>query len=151
MTIAFIGLGNMGFPMAKNLVDAGFIVKAYNRSPEKTEALQKLGAQGFADAAEAVRNADIIITMLSNDAAVKEVCEKIFSAMKPGVIHLSMSTISPATSTELLALHKKNNAEYLSSPVMGRPPAAEAKQLYILLSGSRDAREVVVPVLSALS
>jgi 3-hydroxyisobutyrate dehydrogenase-like beta-hydroxyacid dehydrogenase len=148
MVVAFIGLGNMGLPMAKNLVKAGFVVQGYNRSRERRDLLE--GAKLFAKAEDAVKGADVVITMLSDDDAVREVQSAVMPAMKPGSIHLSMSTIAPATATELAEKCKTKGITYLSSPVMGRPPAAEAKQLFILLSGNASSRERVQPLLMAM-
>jgi 3-hydroxyisobutyrate dehydrogenase-like beta-hydroxyacid dehydrogenase len=150
MHITFIGLGNMGLPMAKNLVTSGFTVNAYNRSPEKAKDLQSSGVKFFDDPAKAVRDSDVVITMLSDDTAVKEISGKILPSMKSGSIHLSMSTIAPATASQLVAESKKFNVDYLAAPVMGRPPAAEAKQLFLLLSGKPEAKEKVQSVLNAL-
>lgn len=151
LSIAFIGLGNMGLPIATNLVKAGFQVRAYNRSPEKTKALADLAATIHATPQQAAEGADVVITMLSDDAAVTEVSEKILPLMKPGSIHLSMSTIAPATSEALHHSHQRRNVGYVASPVMGRPPAAAARQLFILLSGEAAAKEKVKPVLEAIS
>lgn len=148
--IGFIGLGNMGLPMARNLVGAGFTVKAYNRSAHKGQELAALGASIVTSPQEAAKEADIVITMLSDDAAVTEVSEKILPVMKRGSIHLSMSTIAPATSSLLHETHDRSGIVYLAAPVMGRPPAAEAKQLFILLSGPDAGRHNVRPVLEAM-
>jgi 3-hydroxyisobutyrate dehydrogenase-like beta-hydroxyacid dehydrogenase len=148
--IGFIGLGNMGLPMARNLVRAGFSVKAYNRSVHKGQDLAALGASLVTTPEEAAKDADVVITMLSDDAAVTEVSEKILPAMKAGSIHLSMSTIAPATSSLLQETHERRGVVYLAAPVMGRPPAAEAKQLFILLSGPEAARDNVRSVLEAM-
>jgi 3-hydroxyisobutyrate dehydrogenase-like beta-hydroxyacid dehydrogenase len=149
-TIAFIGLGNMGTPIAKNLIASGYTVKLYNRSAEKVEGLVALGGHAAATIGEAVKSADIVITMLSDDHAVNAVSEEILPALKKGSIHLSMSTIKADTSKQLAKKHEARGAVYLASPVMGRPPAAEARQLFILLSGDAAAREKVKPVLGAI-
>ena len=151
LTIAFIGLGNMGYPMAKNLITGGFTVKLYNRSPEKVKDLVTLGGQHTVSIAEAVQPADVVVTMLSDDEAVKEVSDQILPAIKPGSIHLSMSTIKAETSKQLAEQYMAKKAVYLASPVMGRPPAAEGKLLYILLSGDAGAKEKVKPVLETMS
>jgi 3-hydroxyisobutyrate dehydrogenase-like beta-hydroxyacid dehydrogenase len=151
LTITIIGLGNMGLPIATNLVKAGFPVKAYNRNPEKTRELADLGAEIYPTPQQAVADADVVITMLSDDSAVTEVSEKILPAMKTGSIHLSMSTIAPATADALHLSHQQHNVRYVGSPVMGRPPAAAAKQLFILLSGEAAAKEKIKPVLDAIS
>lgn len=150
MQLTFLGLGNMGLPMVKNLITSGFTVNAYNRSPEKAKLIQSSGVKFFDDPAKAVKESDVVITMLSDDTAVKEISEKILPAMKKGSIHLSMSTVAPATATALAKASHDYNVIYLAAPVMGRPPAAEAKQLFILLSGKPEAKEKVQSVLNAL-
>jgi len=149
MTIAFIGLGNMGLPMASNLVKAGFTVRAYNRSAARRNMLS--GATVFDNLEEAVREANVVITMLSDDAAVSEIQSKILPTMKKGSVHVSMSTISPGTASGLAATCSASGVAYVAAPVLGRPPAAEAKQLSILVSGDAKAREEIQPLLMAMS
>ncbi len=153
ITIACIGLGNMGYPIAKNIItsDKGFKVNLYNRSPEKIKDLVSLGGEAVATIADAVKSADIIVTMVSDDAALNQISEELLPALKKGSIHLSMSTIKAETSQQLAEKHEQRGAIYLASPVMGRPPAAAAKQLFILLSGDEAAKEKVKPVLEATS
>jgi 3-hydroxyisobutyrate dehydrogenase-like beta-hydroxyacid dehydrogenase len=151
MKVAFIGLGNMGLPMAKNLLQGGFAVHAYNRSFERSNALRDTSVKIFDTAEKAVEDADVVISMLSDDHAVKEISDRIIPVMKKGSIHLSMSTVAPSTATKLSESATKNQIIYLGSPVMGRPPAAEAKQLFILLSGDSQAKTKVKPILEAMS
>jgi len=151
MIIAFIGLGNMGIPMAKNIVKAGFALHAYNRSPEKMKDIVLAGGKAFTSLEEAVEDADVVITMLSDDAAVTEVTGKIIPVMKKGSIHLSMSTIGAVTSSALAKTMEEHQLYYIGAPVMGRPPAAEAKQLFVLLSGKAEAKVKVQSVLEAMS
>lgn len=151
MKIGFIGLGKMGTPIATNLVQTGFSLKAYNRTATKANTLKDMGALVTDSPEDAARDVDMVITMLSDDAAVKEVSEKMIPAMKPGSIHLSMSTISPSTVELLHPLHDKHRVHYLASPVMGRPPAAASRSLYVLLSGNSDAKKTAEPVLKIIS
>src|SRR6218665_3361976 len=123
MIVAFIGLGNMGLPMARNVVQAGFAVHAYNRSPEKSKAIESTGAKAFASPEDVVKEAEVVITMLSDDAAVNAIADKIIPAMKKGSIHVSMSTIGAAASAELAKRFETHGLFYVSAPVMGRPPA----------------------------
>ena len=100
-TIGFIGLGAMGEAMAANLLGADFPVRVYNRSAEKTIPLQQQGANVAATPREAAEGADIVITMLSNDAVLEAVtlgADGVLAGLKPGAVHLSMSTVSPETS-----------------------------------------------------
>jgi 3-hydroxyisobutyrate dehydrogenase-like beta-hydroxyacid dehydrogenase len=150
ITVAFIGLGNMGLPMATNLMKEGFPLHLYNRTPEKLNGFDAANVNRFNTPEEAVKDVDVVITMLSDDAAVKEISVKMLPAMKKGAIHLSMSTISPATATLLEGTANHFGIQYLAAPVLGRPPAAEAKQLFILLSGKPGAKEKVQGIVNAL-
>ena len=97
-TVAFIGLGIMGGPMAANLVKAGFEVTGYNRSPEKVAALVDAGGRGADSVAEAVRDADVIITMVPDSPDVEAVTggdDGVFASARSGALYVDMSTIRP--------------------------------------------------------
>lgn len=148
-TIAFLGLGRMGRPMAANLVEAGFPVRVWNRTIEKAEGLP--GATVASSPAEAVASGGIAVTMLADDRAVEEVVEGgLLDALGQGGIHLSMSTISPATARRLAALHAEKGSRYVGAPVFGRPDAAAARKLWIALSGDPASRARVRAVVEAL-
>jgi 3-hydroxyisobutyrate dehydrogenase-like beta-hydroxyacid dehydrogenase len=150
LQIGIIGLGNMGTPIAFNLLRAGFSLHVYNRSAGKANDLVAAGAK-FCETPELLAQAsDIVVTMVSDDAVLTEITDKLLPALRPGAIHLSMSTVSPVTSTQLATRHSERGQLYLSSPVMGRPPAAEARQLFVLLSGAAEAKVRVAPVLEAI-
>ena len=153
-TIGFIGLGAMGEAMAANLLAADFSVRVYNRGAEKTIPLQQQGANVAATPREAAEGADIVITMLSNDAVLEAVtlgADGVLAGLKPGAVHLSMSTVSPETSRRLAALHVDKGAHYVASPVFGRPEMAAAKKLWICVSGNAGAIETARPALTAMS
>ena len=153
-TIGFIGLGAMGEAMAANLLAADFSVRVYNRSAEKTIPLQQQGANVAATPREVAEGADIVITMLSNDAVLEAVTlgdDGVLAGLKPGAVHLSMSTVSPATSRRLAAQHADKGAHYVASPVFGRPEMAAAKKLWICVSGNAGAIETARPALTAMS
>ncbi len=152
--IGFIGLGQMGIPMARNLMRAGFKLRVYNRTPEKAAPLVAEGAEQVFRPLDVVTPGGVVITMLSNDAALEEVVlgrDGILEALGAKGVHLSMSTISPATSRLLAAHHGRRGTSYLAAPVFGRPEAAASKKLWIALSGGRDAKARVKPLLSELS
>jgi 3-hydroxyisobutyrate dehydrogenase-like beta-hydroxyacid dehydrogenase len=151
MVVTFIGLGSMGLPMATNIIKAGISVHAYNRTLSKAKPLESLGATLFDTVEAAVDESDIVVTMLSDDQAVQEISTRLIGAMKQGSLHISMSTIGPATASQLAGTFSANGLHYLSAPVMGRPPAAESKQLYILTSGDESAKQKAQPVLDAMS
>jgi 3-hydroxyisobutyrate dehydrogenase-like beta-hydroxyacid dehydrogenase len=154
MNIAFIGLGKMGAPMARNLLRAGHRVAAYNRSREKAAALVPDGARTAGSPADACRDCDAVITMLSDDAAVEQVVSDhaggIAAALPKGAVHLSGSTISTAMARRLTALHAENGQRYLSTPVFGRPEAAQAKKLLVIAAGPADLVEQCRPVFEAI-
>ena len=151
--IGFIGLGNMGLPMANNLIDAGYKLKVYNRTAEKAQPLIDKGAELADTPLDTVTPGAIIITMLPNDNVVESVVlgeDGILRKLGKDGIHLSMSTLSPATAEKLAQAHLDTNAYYLASPVLGRPDVAEAGKLNICLSGNPAAKERVQPILEVL-
>lgn len=152
-TIGFVGLGNMGSQMAQLLLKAGYALRVYNRTRSKAEPLAAQGAQIVDEPSAAVEPGGIVITMLANDAAVEEVtCGKhgFLDHLGDGGIHLSMSTIGPATAACLAALHSQRHSTYLGAPVLGRPEAAAAGKLWIMLAGPAGAKERAQPVVRAL-
>jgi 3-hydroxyisobutyrate dehydrogenase-like beta-hydroxyacid dehydrogenase len=151
--IGFIGLGNMGQPMARNLLKAGFELRVYNRNAAKARPLVELGAQQVSRPSEVAEPGSIVITMVANDSALESVVlgnEGFLERLGPNGIHLSMSTVSPATAHKLADLHAKHGSIYLAAPVFGRPEAAAARKLWICLSGPQASKERVQPVLNAL-
>ncbi len=151
--IGFIGLGSMGLPMATNLIESGYKLRVYNRSAQKAQPLTEKGAEVVDNPAEVVEPGNIAITMLANDQALEAVTlgnNGIVNKLGKGGIHLSMSTVSPATAKSLAEQHEKQGSYYLAAPVFGRPDAAAARKLWIALSGNVVAKERVRPVLDKL-
>jgi 3-hydroxyisobutyrate dehydrogenase-like beta-hydroxyacid dehydrogenase len=151
--IGFIGLGNMGSAMAGLLLDAGFRLRVYNRTRAKAEPLGERGAIIASRPAEAAEPGGIVISMLANDAAVEEIVpgeDGIAARLGEGGIHVSMSTIAPATSRRLAEMHRQTGLLYVAAPVFGRPEAAAAKKLWILSAGPQAARARVRPLLDAM-
>ena len=143
-TLGFIGLGNMGYPIASNLIRAGYKLRVYNRTPSKAEPLLNQGAVVASRHAEVAERGGIVLTMLADDRAVEavtlrdpELCER----LGPGGIHVSMSTILPATSRKLAEHHAQHGVAYVAAPVFGRPEAAAAGKLWVCLSGPREAKK----------
>lgn len=152
-SIGFIGLGNMGQPMAHNLLKAGFDLYVYNRSPNRAEPLVAQGAHQVSRPSEVAEPDRIVVTMVANDNALESIVlgeEGFLERLGPNGIHLSMSTVSPATACKLADLHAKHGSMYVAAPVFGRPEAAAAQKLWICLSGPQAAKERVQPVLHAL-
>ena len=149
--IAFVGMGAMGKPMAENLLGAGFDVSVFNRTRERAEPLAQLGARVAITPADAVTAGGVLITMLSDDASVREVAgDETVAALGTGGVHLSMSTIAPRTSRELAVHHGRFGVAYVAAPVFGRPEAAAAMKLWIACSGPAAAKEAVRTVLEAV-
>ena len=151
-TIGFIGTGMMGQPMARNLLRAGFALKVFNRTAQKTQALAAEGAQAVPTAAAVASEGGIVVTMLANDQAVEETAfgPNGFGPRLRGGLHISMSTIAPAAAERLAALHREHGSRYLAAPVFGRPDAAAAKKLWICVSGEAAAKERARPLFDAM-
>lgn len=152
-TISFIGIGNMGSAMAKRLLNEGFSLLVWNRTRNKAETLQSLGARIADSAAESVNPAGILISMVSDDSALVEVSLKmgVLERLGKDGLHISMSTVSPETSRKLWEAHSKIGAQFLCAPVFGRPEHAEEGKLFICVSGDTSAKERARPILSAMS
>lgn len=152
MNIGFIGLGNMGHPMATNLLKAGHQVTVYNRSPGKAEALVRQGATAAATVAEA-STGEVVFTMLSDDRAVEDVAfgaNGVVASLPPGATHVSSSTISVALSERLAAAHAEAGQHYAAAPVFGRPEAASAAKLFVIAAGAPRVLEPLVPLFDAI-
>ena len=152
MDVGLIGLGSMGTGIAKSLLRAGHRLTVYNRTRERAEALHKDGATVASSIAEACRG-DAVLTMLADDAAVEAVVfgeNGVLKSLPRGHVHVSLSTISVALSDRLTAEHTRAGQEYISSPVFGRPEAAEAGKLAVVAAGSKPAVERCKPVLEAM-
>lgn len=152
MKIGFIGLGRMGAGMAGNLLKAGHDVIVYNRTPDKAEPLVAKGAKAAGSVSEAC-GGDIVITMLSDDAAVESVVYGdggIRDRLRAGAVHVSSSTISVALSARLATDHAKGGQRYVAAPVFGRPDVAAAGQLFVIAAGDPGSVQAVAPVLEAI-
>ncbi|WP_203432748.1 2-hydroxy-3-oxopropionate reductase [Jiangella asiatica] len=155
-TIAFIGLGVMGGPMAANLVTAGFTVTGYNRSPEKVERLVAAGGRGAGSVTEAVAGADVVITMLPDSPDVRAVIlgddgvDGVLAAAAAGTVVVDMSTIRPDVARELAAAGAERGVPVLDAPVSGGEQGAVDATLSIMAGGDESAFNQVLPVLEAL-
>lgn len=150
--IGVVGLGAMGAAMAGRLLDQGWPVAVWNRSPAAEEPLLAKGAVRAATPAEAAASG-IVLSMVADDAALKSVTTGdagILSGLPQGGVHVSMSTVSPAIAADLAAAHQAAGVAYLGSPVFGRPPVAGSGQLRIAVSGPATAKDKVRPVLETL-
>jgi 3-hydroxyisobutyrate dehydrogenase-like beta-hydroxyacid dehydrogenase len=151
--IGFIGLGAMGAPMAANLVAAGYKLRVYNRTVAKADALVAMGATRVERPGDAAPAGGVVITMLADDAALEAVtlgADGVAKRLGPGGIHISMSTVAPATARRLAEHHRECGNTYIAAPVFGRPDAAKAKRLWILNSGPTKQKAAVRPLLEAM-
>ena len=137
MQIGFIGVGLMGFPMAKNLLKSGYKLKAFNRSQDKAERLKEFGAEISTSIKDAVTNSDIIITMLTDDTAVEKVIvsDEFIKNIKSNATVIDMSSINPALSKKCAKVLKEKNINYLDAPVSGGTLGAEDASLAIMVGG----------------
>jgi len=152
-TVAFIGLGIMGGPMAANLVKAGFEVVGYNRSPEKVAALVDAGGRGAGSVTESVRDADVIITMVPDSPDVEAVAtgeDGIFAAAKAGALYIDMSTIRPDVAVRVAEAGRAAGVRVLDAPVSGGEAGAIEASLSIMVGGEPADFEAAKPVLEAV-
>jgi 3-hydroxyisobutyrate dehydrogenase-like beta-hydroxyacid dehydrogenase len=150
-TIGFIGLGHMGLPMAQRLQSAGFALRVYNRSPEKAKPLVEKGATLAKSPPEVATPGGIVVTMLADDKALEAVAtDELARALGQGGVHVSMSTVSPATNAKLAEGFARYGAAVVVAPVFGRPEAAGAGKLWICTSGPQSPKQRVKPVFDAL-
>jgi len=152
-TVAFIGLGIMGGPMAANLVKAGFEVTGYNRSPEKVAALVDAGGRGADSVAEAVRDADVIITMVPDSPDVEAVTggdDGVFASAKAGALYVDMSTIRPDVAVRVAEAGRNAGLRVLDAPVSGGEAGAIEASLSIMVGGEPADFEDARPVLEAV-
>lgn len=154
MRVGFLGLGQMGMPMARHLLAAGHELAVWNRSEGRTEPLLREGAIAAGTPAEAELGADAVITMLFDDAAYEDVLfgpHGLMEALSPGMLHIACSTISVALSQRLTREHEKRGIDFVSAPVFGRPNIAEEGRLWVVAAGAEKAIHRARPLLEAFS
>lgn len=152
MKVGFIGLGNMGSPIARNLVKAGHTVTVWNRTRRRAEELASVGAKVAASVAEAC-SGEAVMTMVADDVALEGLVfgeVGILASLPAGAIHVSMSTISVALSRRMAGAHADRGQGYVAAPIFGRPDAAAAAKLVVVVSGSAGAVEACQPLLEAV-
>ena len=149
-TVGFIGLGNMGLPMARNLRAAGFEVLAFNRTRSRAGSFAAEGGRAVERPRDAAA-AGLVVSMVADDRALEEIvqgADGILEGLPSGGLHVSMSTVSPSLSRRLAGLHRERGRNFVAAPVFGRPDAAAARKLWICAAGS--GRERAQEVLGAL-
>lgn len=153
-TIAFLGIGLMGLPMARRLLAAGYPLSAWNRTHAKAEALVANGAYAAETAAEAVKNArgqaNIVITMLEAGPIVKEVIQSILPKLEAGALVIDMSSTKQSEAQELHAMLNAKGVGFIDAPVSGGVIGAEAGMLAIMAGGSAENFERARPILQQL-
>jgi len=153
LKLGWVGLGNMGSPMVLNLLKAQYEVTVFNRTKEKEKPLVIAGAKSAVSLNELLKNCDIIFTMLSNDAAVKEVFEGsdgLLNSENQGKTIINMSTVSPETSRHLNTICKQQQVHFIDAPVSGSVKPAQDGTLVILVGASHENFELAKPMFDVL-
>jgi 3-hydroxyisobutyrate dehydrogenase-like beta-hydroxyacid dehydrogenase len=133
-----------------NLLESGHELYVYNRTKAKAEPLAIKGAVVCENVATLAKKANIVFTIVSDDAALKSICEGengLLNNLQKESVHISMSTILPQTAADLALLHQQHGQHYLAAPVFGRPEAAVAKKLNFTISGDEKIRKQIEPLL----
>ncbi len=154
MRIAFLGLGKMGRAIAGRLLASGHSLAVWNRTPGPEEELVAQGATRSTSPAEAVRDADVVMSMLFDDAAHEAVLlggSGVLDAMQPAALHISLATISVALCERLTAEHARRGQAFVAAPVFGRPNVAAEGRLWIVAAGEAGALAKARPLLDPLS
>ncbi len=154
MQIGFVGLGPMGEPMATRLLQAGHTLRVHNRTAARGDALVAAGAVRAASPAEAARGAEIVFSMLADDAVAERFtlgADGIADGLGNGHVHVSCSTISPGLATRFDVAHRERGQLYVSATVLGRPPAAAAGELFVVQAGGAAGRARAAGPLAQLS
>ncbi|WP_439559176.1 NAD(P)-dependent oxidoreductase [Dyadobacter sp.] len=145
--IAFLGLGNLGAPIAERLIGSGFELTVWNRTISKAEQLEKLGAKVAENAVDAVEPGGIVFSVLADDHAVETTfSDALLEKLGQNGLHVSMSTISPDCSRKLTETHNKFGVSYVAAPIFARPDAVRSGMGNIVISGEAGARERVKPL-----
>jgi 3-hydroxyisobutyrate dehydrogenase-like beta-hydroxyacid dehydrogenase len=150
MQIGFIGLGAMGAAIAGNLLEAGHDLRVFNRTGARAEPLRAAGAAVVATPAHAARSADVVFTMVADDAALEAVTfgeRGLLAGARPGALHVSMSTIGVATAQDFAARHRAAGLGFVSATVFGRPEAALQRKLFVMAAGSQADLRLALPLL----
>jgi 3-hydroxyisobutyrate dehydrogenase-like beta-hydroxyacid dehydrogenase len=153
MKVGFLGLGNMGSEMARNLIKAGHSLTVYNKTQSRAEELASLGAKVARTPGQAASDVEAIITMVADDAAVESIVlghNAAIHSLPAGAVHIAMSTMSVAISRRLVAAHRERRQHFVAAPVFGRPDAAQAAKLVIAAAGPADQIARCQPLFDAM-
>ncbi len=151
--VGFVGLGNMGLPMAHNVLKAGYALHVFNRTAAKAEGLLAQGATWAPSPQALAARTGLVISMVTDDEALQAVSlgeQGILAGLPTQGIHVDMSTVFPDTSKHLAHLYRERGAHFIAAPVSGRPEHAAAAQLLIYQAGPAEILERCRPLLAAL-
>jgi 2-hydroxy-3-oxopropionate reductase len=152
-TIAFIGLGIMGSPMASHLAQAGHTVVGYNRSPERTVALVEAGGKAAESIEQAVKDADVVAIMVPDSPDVQSVLlgdDGVFAHAQPGTLVIDFSSIRPDVAAEMARMGVQRSLRVVDAPVSGGEPGAKNASLSIMVGGSEDDFAAAKPILEVV-
>src|SRR5438132_3199220 len=150
MDVAIAGLGRMGMPIAERILAAGHGLTAYNRTPGKVESLVGQGAKAAGAHGELLREAEVCVTVLADDAALEEVVsapDGILAGARPDTVLVDMSTVSVAASGRVAAAAGQAGVHFVRAPVSGNPSVVRAGHLAVIVSGPSEPFERVAPLL----
>jgi len=153
-TIGFIGLGIMGKPMVRNLAKAGFPVIAYDRHPERIEAVIGDGIQAAQSVADTTASSDVVITMLPDGSNVSEVITSeggVLDSIRSGAVVIDMSSINPLVSKQMAKLIETRGAMFMDAPVSGGEPKAVDGTLAVMVGGDRQTFENALPIMQTMA
>jgi len=148
--VAVLGTGTMGLPIARNIAKAGFSVRAWNRTRDKAASLAEAGVTIADSVADAVREADLILTMLTDGDAVLKTMEAGATGLRPGVIWAQMSTVGAQAIPSLAGFADRHQLVFIDAAVQGSRQPAEQGQLVVIAAGTAEVRPTIEPVFSAL-
>ncbi len=152
MKVGFIGLGRMGMPMSRRLLEAGFHLTVHNRSRPKVDELAGEGAVGASSAAEVARTSTVVLTCLPDVSTVEDVFlgkDGIVSVARPGQVLVDHSTVGPSTSRAIAEAAEARGASFLDAPISGGVERAAEGTLTIMAGGAPDAFDMALSVFRA--
>ena len=152
-TVAFVGLGAMGAPMARNLLKAGFLLRVWNRSPARAQSLAQPGVTACASLADAVNGAQFVVAIVADDEATRAVMlapDGVIANAAPGTVVIDSSTNTPALARAVASAAAARGVAYLDAPVAGSVPQATSGELVFMVGGDAQAIATAQPVLAAM-
>jgi 3-hydroxyisobutyrate dehydrogenase len=149
-TIAVLGTGTLGFPVARNLARAGLDVRAWNRTAEKAEALADDGVTVPASLSSAVADVDVLITFLADGPAVEEVMDEAAPAAPSGAVWIQSSTVGIPATEQLREIASEHGLVFVDAPVLGTKEPAEKGELVVFASGPHEARNRCKPIFDVI-